>query len=392
MLGVSQDWKEILESFQRLRRRLHADPELSWNEVRTAARVREALDAHGVKWRALAEVGTVATLAPSARGAHIAFRGDMDALPIAEQTGLDYASVSPGCMHACGHDGHTATLLATAAWLKRSELELAGPVSLIFQPAEEGGHGASVLVRKGALHGVDFIYGWHNWPAIPFGKMVCPDGLVMCGNGTFDITVKGLGGHASQPERCADPVLAASAITVNLQQVVSRRLPPQRPAVLSVTTLQAGSAPTITPDRAVLGGSIRVPDAETRGLLNAAIDEIATATAKAYGVTCEVRHHPRYEATINHASAAARLRAAWAADHDGDGLDPAFVLPAMASEDFSDYLKCVPGAFALVGADDGPAHGHNLHSADYDFNDRLIEPVVRLFSRIVGIQPPPKIT
>jgi hippurate hydrolase len=383
-----KSWESILDAARTLRRRLHANPELGWEEHETAAIIREELDALGIAWRAVADTGTLATLAPEAKGTHIALRGDIDGLPIHEQTGLDYASNTEGRMHACGHDGHTATLLATAAWLKQCESSLSGPVTLLFQPAEEGGHGASALIREGALEGIDMIYGWHNWPGIPFGKLVCPDGPVMCGNGTFEIRVKGRGGHASQPELCADPVLAASAITVNLQQVVSRRLAPQKPAVLSVTSIEAKSAPTIMPDTALLGGSIRVPDAATRAVLNQAIDEVATETARAYGTACEVAHFPRYEATINHAGPAARLRECWAADHGAEGIDTYFSLPAMASEDFGDYLRKVPGAFALIGAGDSSGHGHNLHSAHYDFNDRLIEPVVQLYSRLVGIPPP----
>jgi hippurate hydrolase len=363
---------------------------LGWHEHHTASTIRDQLDALGITWRAVADTGTLAILAPDAKGPHIALRGDIDALPIIEKTGLDYASDFEGRMHACGHDGHTAALLATGAWLKQSEAALAGPVTLLFQPAEEGGHGASTLIREGALRGIDRIYGWHNWPAIPFGKIVCPGGPIMCGNGTFEITVEGRGGHASQPELCADPVLAASAITVNLQQVVSRRLAPQKPTVLSVTSIEAKSAPTIIPDRTVLGGSIRVPDATTRTALNAAIDEVATQTARAYGVRCEVVHYPRYEATINHAQAASELRAAWEADHGPDAFDHDFALPAMASEDFGDYLREIPGAFALIGADDGPEHQHVCHSAHYDFNDRLIEPVMRLYSRLVGVTPPPQ--
>ena len=388
MLASVDHWESILKSVRALRHRLHTQPELGWQEEKTARLIRDELDELEIPWRAAADTGTLATLAPEAAGEHIALRGDIDGLPIVEQTALDYASEAPGRMHACGHDGHTVVLLATAAWLKQHEAELAGPVTLIFQPAEEGGHGARELIREGALEGVDRIYGWHNWPAIPFGKIVCPDGLVMCGNGTFEITVTGRGGHASQPELCADPVLAAAAITVALQQVVSRRLAPQRPAVLSVTSIRAESFPTVIPDQAVLGGSIRVPDAATRARLNAAIDEVAVETARAHGVTCEVVHHPRYEATINHAAPAAAVREAWSGVRGGPALDSEFALPAMASEDFSDYLREIPGAFALIGADDGPEHRHGLHNAHYDFNDRLIEPVVQLYSRLVGISPP----
>ncbi len=388
MLISVNAWESILDTARVLRRRLHAEPELGWEEHKTSALIREELAALGISWRAVGETGTLATLAPGALGKHIALRGDIDALPITEQTGLSYTSAVAGRMHACGHDGHTATLLATAAWLKTVEAELDGPVTLIFQPAEEGGHGASALIREGALEGIDRIFGWHNWPAIPFGKIVCPDGLIMCGNGTFEITVKGRGGHASQPELCADPVLAASAIVVNFQQIVSRRLAPQKPAVLSVTSVEAPSAPTVIPDRAVLGGSIRVPDTSTRALLNAAIDEVATDTARAYGVACEVVHYPRYEATINHREAASCIREAWAANQGEDAVDTSFSLPAMASEDFGDYLREIPGAFVLVGADDGPEHRHVCHSPHYDFNDRLIEPVTQLFCRLVGAPVP----
>lgn len=388
MPRLANNWETILDSARDLRRRLHAVPELGWQETQTAAVIRDELDALQIPWRAVAETGTLATLAPQAAGRHIALRGDIDGLPIEERTGLKYASEAEGRMHACGHDGHTTVLMATAAWLKAHESELAGPVTLIFQPAEEGGHGARGLIREGALEGIDLIYGWHNWPAIPFGKLVCPDGLIMCGNGTFEITVVGRGGHASQPELCADPVLAASAIVVNLQQIVSRRLAPQRPAVISVTSFQAESAPTVIPDRAVLGGSIRVPDVATRELINAAIDEVAMETGRAYGVRCEVVHRPRYEATINHRQAASAVRDAWTAAHGAEALDADFALPAMASEDFSDYLREIPGAFALIGADDGPEHERGLHSARYDFNDRLIEPVVQLYSRLVGVAPP----
>jgi hippurate hydrolase len=382
------DWESILDSARELRRRLHAEPELGWQEAKTAATIRDVLDTLEIPWRAVARTGTLATLAAGAPGKHIALRGDIDGLPISEQTGLEYASRIEGRMHACGHDGHTATLLATAAWLKAHEADLAGPVTLVFQPAEEGGHGARELIREGALAGVDRIYGWHNWPSIPFGKLVCPDGLIMCGNGTFEITVAGQGGHASQPELCADPVLAGAAIVVNLQQIVSRRLAPQRPAVISVTSFRAESAPTVIPDRAVLGGSIRVPDAATREQVNAAIDGVATETARAYGVRCEVVHRPRYEATINHAQAAASVREAWRTTQGAEAFDADFALPTMASEDFSDYLRELPGAFALIGSDDGPAHRHICHSAQYDFNDRLIEPVVQLYSQLVGIRPP----
>ncbi len=378
-------WQQIISDARDFRRELHAYPEIAWEEERTARRIREELSALAIDWRPCAGTGTVARLNPGAAGRHIALRGDIDALPMDEYSGRPWTSAAAGRMHACGHDGHTAALLAAARWLKHVEAELLGPVTLLFQPAEEGGHGARYMIEDGALEGVDEIFGWHNWPAIPFGQLACPDGIVMCGNGTFTLTVTGSGGHASQPELCRDPVLAASAITLALQQIVSRRLPPQRAAVVSVTSIDAPSgASTITPSRAVIGGSYRVPDDETREIIQRLVREISEATAAAYGVECEVALHPRYDATINHAPQADRLRRAWQTDNGEAALDGALPLPIMASEDFSYYLREIPGAFALIGADDGDGHSDPCHSAGYDFNDRLIDRVARLYARLAG--------
>lgn len=377
-------WQQAIDKAQQLRHQLHRHPELGWQEVNTAELIRKELTSLDIPWQACAELGTLGRLNPDGAGPHIALRADMDALPIVEQTDHDWASHHEGCMHACGHDGHTATLLATACWLKSVETQLDGPVTLLFQPAEEGGHGAKKMIEDGALAGIDFIYGWHNWPAIPFGKLVCPDNIIMSGNGTFDILVEGQGGHASQPELCRDPVLAASAITLALQQIASRRIAPQQPVVISVASIEAPSAATVIPATARIGGSIRVPDKTSREQVNSLITEIAEQTAAAYGVSCEVKHFPRYEATINHAVQAGRVRQLWRQDHGEDSLDDNLRLPVMASEDFSYYLQQIPGAFALIGADDGPSHQAVCHSPFYDFNDRLIPLVTQLYARLVG--------
>jgi hippurate hydrolase len=386
---MSDVWQDTITTAETIRREFHAHPEMGWQEHRTAQRVREILSSLNIVWRSCAGTGTVGILNPNGTAApHIALRGDMDALPIHEATLKAWSSMNEGCMHACGHDGHTATLLAAAKWLKYHEAQLTGPVSLIFQPAEEGGHGAREMINDGALDGVDEIYGWHNWPAIPFGQMLCPDGLVMCGNGTFKITLHGQGGHASQPELCRDPVLAASAITLNLQQIISRRLAPQQAAVISVTSIEAPSAPTVIPQNAVLGGSIRVPDRKTRDEIYRLITEISQQTAASYGVVAEVENFPRYDATINHPVQATQMRSLWQELNGADSLDFVTATPIMASEDFSYYLQHIPGAFALIGSDDGPDHQVPCHSPYYDFNDRLIPAVTRLFSRLVGVGVP----
>jgi hippurate hydrolase len=393
---MANNWSEVITQATVLRRQLHQQPELSWEEEHTALVVRQRLDHLGIRWRPCARTGTVAWLGgahASIRSSdtlspHIALRGDMDALPIQEQTGVAWQSRQDGCMHACGHDGHSATLLATAHWLKLNETALPAPVTLVFQPAEEGGHGAKAMIDDGALEGVDAIFGWHNWPAIPFGHLACPNGIVMCGNGTFQIRVSGRGGHASQPELCRDPVLAASALVMALQQIVSRRLAPQQAAVVSVTSIEAVSAPTVIAQNAVISGSIRVPDSATRLQVNSLIDDICQHTAAGYGVAAEVDHQPRYEATINHPEQARQMRQGWEQLFGAQALEHGVRLPIMASEDFSYYLNEIPGAFALVGSDDGSAPAWPCHSPHYDFNDRLIEQVTRLYARLVHAPQP----
>ena len=376
------DWQTWIDESVAIRRDLHRRPELSWSEERTAEVVRTGLDALGITWRACARTGSVATLAAGARGRHVALRADMDALPIEEKTELPWASQTPGCMHACGHDGHTATLLLVARLLKARERELPGPVTLLFQPAEEGGHGAKRMIEEGALRGVDVIFGWHNWPAIPLGRAMCPDGTVMAGNGAFEILVKGQGGHASQPEHCKDPVLSACAIVMSLQQIVSRRLPPHDATILSVTSIDARSGVTIIPDQAKLAGSFRIESSAQREPLIRMLTEIATDTARAYGTECEVIVHPRYEPTVNHAAPASEYRAALLGELGPSGLDASIRSPVMASEDFSYYLREIPGAFALVGAGDAERAGVPCHSPHYDFNDALIPHVARIFAEL----------
>lgn len=385
---MSNAWPQLQQRAIEFRHYLHRRPELTWQEVDTADSIRRALDDLSIPWRACAKLGTVARLAAAAPGKHIALRCDMDALPVDEACDLPYRSERAGCMHACGHDGHTAVLWGTAAWLKSVESQLPGPVTLVFQPAEEGGHGAREMINDGALEGVDLIFGWHNWPAIPFGKAVCPNGAVMSGNGTFEITVHGTGGHASQPELCRDPILAAAAITLNLQQVVSRRLPPQQAAVVAVTSVNAGTGPTITPERAVLTGSIRIGQPQLRAQLNQLIKQITDDTARSYGVSATVTIEDRYEATINHSGATQQFRDALAQEFGAAWQDENLLVPVMASEDFSYYLNEIPGAFALIGNAQDDRFQASCHSPHYQFNDALVAPVMRLYSRLAGITPP----
>lgn len=379
-------WDELMQSATAFRHALHQHPELPWQEQETARSIRRELDRAGIRWRACAGTGTVATLAADAQGRHVALRSDIDALPITEALDVPWASEVDGCMHACGHDGHAAALLATGLWLRRYESVLPGPVSLLFQPAEEGGHGAREMVAEGALDGVDVIFGWHNWPAIPLGQAVCPDGVVMAGNGTFHIQLTGRGGHASQPELCRDPVLAAAAVTVALQQIVSRRFAPQSSAVVSLTSIDARSNPTVIPDAVSLEGSIRIADMSHRDAINRSITEIVTSTAAAYGVGAQVEHRSRYNPTLNHPVPAAEMRDAIRGVL-GAGWQAKTAVPIMASEDFSYYLEQIPGAFALIGGGEPGADNEPCHSPRYRFNDGLLPEVTRIYARLAGLDP-----
>ncbi|EED36317.1 hippurate hydrolase [Luminiphilus syltensis NOR5-1B] len=386
---MPNDWQNTIALATNVRHELHQQPELTWKEEHTASVIRHHLTELGIAWAPCAGTGTVATVNPNGATPGIALRGDIDALPITENSGVDWSSQSTGCMHACGHDGHTATLLAAAAWLKLHEASLESRITLLFQPAEEGGHGARAMIEEGALEGVEKIYGWHNWPGLPLGQLACPDGIVMAGNGTFEIDLTSSGGHASQPDITGDTILAASAVTMALQQIVSRRLPPQTAAVVSVTSIDGASAPTVIPQSVTVSGSIRVPNSEVRNRVNTLIPDIAAQTAACYGVAARTRIFPRYEATINHAEPARAVRATWQQLFDSQAVASDFVAPVMASEDFSYYLDEIPGAFALIGgADAEKAHQAPLHSPHYDFNDALIPRVTQLFAQLAGAPQP----
>lgn len=375
------EFDEVIAFAKKFRHKLHQNPELSWQEFETAKSIQEVLSSFEIPWQTCAQTGTVAKLAQDAKGEHIALRADIDALPMQENTNLTYCSTKQNCMHACGHDGHTATLIAAAIWLKKHEQTLSSPVTLIFQPAEEGGHGAKAMIDEGCLKGVDYIFGWHNWPSIEFKKALCPDGIVMAGNGTFHITLHGVGGHSSQPEKCKDPVLAASALTMALQQIVSRKIAPQKTAVVSVTSIDAPSGLTTIPDSAKLHGSIRVSDNEMRDMIAKEIESISKGVAAAYGVEAEVEFRKRYSATINNPQAAHKVRETLRQEW-GEAFGSDHITPIMASEDFSYYLEQIPGAFTLVGSnedDDTPCH-----NVGYDFNDNLIKPVSQMLMRLAN--------
>lgn len=378
-------FESIVSEAVDLRHHLHRNPEHTWEEVNTAALIRQRLDKLGIPWKACAKTGTLAYLATGSKGITTGLRCDLDALPLNENPSLPHASENPGCMHACGHDGHTAVLWGMAAWLKEHEADLAGPVTLLFQPAEEAGHGAREMIKDGALEGIDVIYGWHNWPAMQKGKAVCPDGAVMGGNAIFKIELKGVGGHASQPECCKDPILAGSAIAMELQSIVSRRVPPQRSAVVSLTSFDGKSGHTIIPETVTLMGSLRFDEISVREILFEGVKDIASSIASAHGVQAEVHVEPCYGMTVNHREPAQHMRSSLQKVLGSDWQDDKLLIPIMGSEDFSYYLQEVPGAFALIGMAEGDDYTFPCHSPHYQFNDSIVPDAMKILGELVGI-------
>ncbi len=339
-----QDW--IVD----IRRRLHRHPELMYEEVETSRVVRETLDSLGIAYRwPVAETGVVALVGKSA-GACVALRADMDALPIHEETDVDFRSEVDGRMHACGHDCHTAMLLGAARLLKEREAELPGTVKLLFQPAEEGGAGGDRMCAEGALEDppVQRAFGIHVWPFVPSGSVAGRAGTFMAAAGMLRITVAGRGGHAAMPHLNVDPVVTAAKIVVELQTIVSRETDPLGSAVVSVTTLRGGEAFNVTPPEVELTGTIRALTLEGLHLLQERVREIASHVAAANRCTAEVDFPGHdYPATTNDAHC-------WqlAGEIAGEMLGREAVLetpPVMGGEDFAYYLQRVPGVFVGLG-------------------------------------------
>jgi amidohydrolase len=370
-----------------IRHDLHRHPELMHQEHRTASVVRAALDRLGIPWRVCAKTGTVATLGALAPGRCRAFRADLDALPLQECNDLSYASEHPGVMHACGHDGHTASLLAAAEYLKDHESELPGRIVLLFQPAEEGGHGARLMIDDGALAGVDEVYGWHNWPPLPFGQALISPGPMMASNGEWDAVITGRGGHASQPHQTVDPIVAGASFVTLVQQVVSRQISPNQAAVVSVTCFHSGTFDNIIPDEAKLTGTVRAATTELRDDLARRTEEMLARSCALSGATSTFQYRPCYPATVNDPQCAA-----WVERLLGTVLGPQQVsgagLPLMAAEDFGYYLQSCPGAFFMLGAGREDRRLEPCHSPRFDFEDALIPVAVRIWAALAGISVP----
>ncbi len=361
---------ELAETLTAWRRHLHAHPELGRQEHATSAFVQARLAELGIPFVAgVGGTGVVATLSCGSSNRAVGVRADMDALPIAEETGLPYASENPGVMHACGHDGHTTSLLGAAALL-RDDPDWSGTVHFVFQPAEEGLGGARAMLADGlfARFPMERIFGMHNWPGMAAGTVAVHDGPVMAAGARIEIRLIGHAAHAAMPHQGRDPMLAAAHLLVALQSVVSRNVDPLQSAVLSMCTMQTGEAANQIPREVTMRGTFRTHRSDVGDTVEAAIRRISEGIAAAFDMTAEVAIPRLARVTANtEAEAAIAAEAAGAA-----GLALRRDLPpSMAGEDFGWYLQEKPGAFVWIG--NGPAEdGRGLHNPGYDFNDAIL--------------------
>jgi amidohydrolase len=367
---LNEAFIEYKDELTELRRKLHSEPELSWEEYKTTDFVCDYLDQLGVSYRRTEPTGVIAEIKGGKPGKTVALRGDMDALSVEElNKDLPYASREDGKMHACGHDAHTAMLLVAAKALNDIKDELPGKVRLLFQPAEEVAEGAKALVQQGAVEGVDNVFGIHIWSQMPTHKVSCTPGPSFASADLFKVTFKGKGGHGAIPQACIDAAIVASSFVMNVQSVVSRTIDPQKGAVLTIGKMVVGTRFNVIAENAVIEGTVRCFDPATRDHIEAQLSHYAESVAAVYGATAKVEYIRGTQAVINDEYSAALVQRVAA---EAFGEDVIFhEKPTMGGEDFSFYLDEVPGSFALVGSgnpekDTEWAHHHGKFNIDED--------------------------
>ena len=373
ILGFHNELKQI-------RRTIHAHPELSYEEFKTADLVAEKLTSWGIPIiRGMGVTGVVGIIKNGTSNRAVGLRADMDALPVQEMNSFEHKSRHEGKMHACGHDGHTTMLLGAAHYLAHNK-NFDGTVYVIFQPAEEGAGGAKRMMDEGLFEQcpMEAVFGMHNWPGSPAGTMGVVPGPMMASSNEFELTIKGKGSHAAQPHLSIDPVMVAVQIAQSWQTIISRNKNPLDAGVLSVTQIHSGSGTNIVPDSASMIGTVRTFTMETLDLIEKRMGEIAQHTAEAFGAAVEFKFHRNYPPLINHEI---ETEFALGVMEDVVGKDGTLkkIAPTMGSEDFAFMLLEKPGCYVFIGNGDGDHRmtGHglgpcNLHNPSYDFNDELL--------------------
>jgi hippurate hydrolase len=367
------------DEFRRIRHDLHVHPELAFEELRTADVVAEKLQQWQIPiHRGLGKTGVVGIVKAGQADRAIGLRTDMDALPIHEQNQFAHASKHPGKMHACGHDGHTAMLLAAAHYLA-AHRNFDGTVYLIFQPAEEGAGGADAMIKDGLfeLFPMQQVFGMHNWPGVAVGKIAVSEGPVMAAFSNFRIVVRGKGCHAAMPHLGLDPLPVAAQIVTALQTIVSRSVNPLDTAVVSVTTIHGGQAHNVIADDCEMNGTVRTFSADVMAMIERRMREMVGHICHAHGVEVDMEFCPGFPVTVNHRQPVAIARQVISALVGESNL--LNQQPSMGAEDFAYMLQQVPGCYCHIGngSSDHRLSGHGtgpceLHNASYDFNDELL--------------------
>jgi amidohydrolase len=366
-------------SIATLRRDIHAHPELCFQEERTSDLIAKALTDWGIPvHRGLGKTGVVGIVKNGTSDRAVGLRADIDALPMTEHNHFAHASTYPGKMHACGHDGHTAMLLAAAKHLSTNR-NFDGTVYLVFQPAEEGGGGAREMIKDGLfkLFPMEAMFGAHNWPGMAAGQFALKNGPVFASSNEFKITVRGKGGHAALPHAGVDPVPVACQMVQGFQTIITRNKRPIDAGVISVTMIHAGEATNVIPDACVLEGTVRTFTLEVLDLIERRMQAVAESIGAAFDCTVEFAFRRNYPPTINHPKETEFVRSVLTEMVGADNVQE--FEPTMGAEDFSYFLQEKPGCYFLIGNGDGSHRvgGHGLgpcmlHNPSYDFNDELI--------------------
>lgn len=371
---------ELQDEVTEWRRHIHTNPELLYAVEKTAAFVAEKLKAFGVDEvvTGIGRTGVVGLIRGKGPGRTVGLRADMDALPLTEISGKPWASTTPGKMHACGHDGHTAMLLGAAKYLAETR-NFSGNVAVIFQPAEEGGAGGDAMVKDGMMERFEIaeVYGMHNLPGLPVGQFAIRKGPIMAATDEFTVTIKGRGGHAALPHKTIDPIAIGAQIITNLQLIASRSADPLKSVVVTVTKFNAGNAYNVIPDNAGFAGTVRTLDSAIRDLAERRFKQIVAGIAASHDAEVDIEFQRNYPVTFNHAD---ETDYALAAARDIAGVTNVVpdVDPMMGGEDFSYMLNARPGAFIFIG--NGDTAG--LHNAAYDFTDEAIAHGVSYWVRL----------
>lgn len=373
-------WDDLQIHMVEWRRHLHRNPEVSFHEEKTSSFVAGMLESFGVEVKQhVGGHGVIGTIRGDKPGPVVMLRADMDALPIQDEKDVEYASQQAGAMHACGHDGHISILLGTALYFSRHKHEIKGEIRFLFQPAEELLPGGALkVIADGGLEGVDVIYGIHLWTPLPVGVAASTPGPMMAAADDFYIEIKGKGGHGGMPQSTVDSLVAGSALVMQLQTVVSRSVDPLRPAVLTIGTMQAGSAQNIIAESCKMTGTVRTFDEETRSIMKERVHTVVAQTGAIYGAETQLNYIIGYPPVVNDEQETARFFREAVHVFGADHVQKSPML--MPAEDFAYYLQQIPGCFMFVGAGNPEKNAvYPHHHPKFDFDEDAMQNAVKLF-------------